>query len=444
MTLRTRLALFMALFIALAVGAQAVLGYVAFERSHAEDLDHDLAQFVALVAQRIEPGSEEFSGVNAAFEGYIAKARITAGGRTIANFGGRFPEEIAPDRPISSSPDSSSTPSSNTSSSNTPSSLPVTPHGVGAWRVTSLPLPGYASDARLDAAISSRDYTDDLERYRRIAVLDALLFASLGAVAAALLARGALAPLDGLVQATRRVAESGDLTERVSARGRGELPTLATSFNAMLERLGAFRRRESEFTNNASHELRTPLTAMTLSIGAYREGLQSAEETIGDLSGEVAHMRSLSESLLLLARDDRARRQPFDLAALAAAASGGHGGLYVGPVQLRFSGDETLLRRALENLLENAAKYAPDAAVRVTLEALNGRIRLSVSDDGLGMSNTLLARATEPFERGSSHESGVGLGLSVVQRVAVVHGGAMKLDNLVPHGFCVTLELPLG
>jgi signal transduction histidine kinase len=438
-TLRTRLALFMSLFVALAVGAQAVLGYIAFERSHTEDLDHDLAQFVALVTEHIEPGSEEFSGVNAAFEGYIAKARITAGGRTIASFGGRFPEEIAPDGLISSSPDSSSS-----VSSNIVSSLPATPHGVGAWRVTSLPLPGYAPDARLDAAISSRDYTDDLERYRRIAVLDALLFSALGAVAAALLARGALAPLDGLVQATRRVAESGDLTERVSARGRGELPTLATSFNAMLERLGAFRRRESEFTNNASHELRTPLTAMTLSIGAYREGLQSAEETIDDLRSEVAHMRALSESLLLLARDDRARRQPFDLAALVAAVTGGHGGLYAGPVQLEFSGDETLLRRALENLLENAAKYAPAATVRVTLEALNRRIRLLVSDDGLGMSQTLLARATEPFERGASHESGAGLGLSVVERVAVAHGGRMTLENLQPHGFRVTLELPLG
>jgi signal transduction histidine kinase len=417
-TLRLRLALLIAGAIILAAGAQALFGYVQLERSLAEDLDRDMGQFAALVTAQIQPGSTDFSGVNAVFENYIAKARLVVAGRAVASFGGRFPEKIQA-APLSD------------------------PHSVGVWRVVSVALPGYAPSARLDAAISSRDYTAGLERYRRIALLNAVVFALLGVGAATLLARRALLPLDALVRATRRVAASGDLNERVGARGRGELPTLAAAFNAMLERLGAYRQRESEFTNNASHELRSPLAALTLNLSAHREGLQSAEETLAVVNSEVTRMRALTESLLLLARADRADRAHFNLAALARLTAERHAAAYSGPGHVEYAGDPALLRRALENLLENAAKYAPDAAVEVRLEAQADAVRLAVTDGGRGMPLGLLERATRPFERGQTARPGVGLGLSVVERIARVHGGTLHLRNLEPHGLEVVLELPL-
>lgn len=416
MTLRARLAALIALAVAVAVGVQALLGYFEFRQALTEDLDRDLGQFTARVAAQIVPGSEDWSGVNAAVEDYVARARLRVGNRVVASFGGRFPEGISPQQNA--------------------------PHSLGAWRATSLALPGYATGARLDVVISSRDFEESLKRYRQVALLNGAVFAALGALVAVALARGALAPLEALVEATRRVAQSGNLSARVVARGRGELPTLAASFNAMLERLEGFRRREAEFANNASHELRTPITAMMLSLGAHREGLQGAAETLDELENELRRMRALSESLLLLAREGRAARQPFDLAQLVRKAAAPYGVAYSGLERLGFVGDAALLRRAVENLLENAAKYAPGAPVIVSLERDAGGVRLEVTDEGAGMMGTLLGRAAQPFERGPSREPGVGLGLSVVRRVAEAHGGALELENLAPRGFRARIRLP--
>lgn len=428
MTLRTRLALFIAVAIALAVSAQGFFGYLEFQGSLVEDLDRDLGQFVAALTTHIEPGSDQFEDT-ALLEDYVSRARLRVGNRVVTTLGGRFPEVIATQGADSHSAD---------------------PHSVGAWRVTSLSLPGYAPDAWLDAAISSRDYTDSLERYRRVALINAGLFAALGALAAAILARGALAPLGTLMVALERVSASGNLSERIPSRGRGELPTLAGAFNAMLERLERFRQREAEFTNNASHELRTPITTMTLSVSAYREGLQSATETITELETELRHMRSLSDSLLLLAREGRTAHTRFDLASQLRASAQRHGASFEGPDHLEFNGNPSLLRRAVENLLENAAKYAPHAQVTVSLEgplhttSQQAELRISVSDTGPGMNPELLKRATHPFERGDHRLPGAGLGLSLVQRIAEAHGGRLMLENQMPRGFQACLLLPLS
>jgi signal transduction histidine kinase len=417
MTLRNRLAVLIGLAIILAVSAQAWIGYFEFRRAVIDDLDRDLGQVVALVTTQIEPNMTNFTQIRATYENYVAKARIVVDNKVIASFHGSFPEGLG--------------------------QANFSARDLGNWRIISVALPGFAANARLDAAISSKDYIISLERYTRIAMLNTIIFTVLGTVLAFFLAQAALLPLRTLISTIHRVSDSGDLLERVRTRGQGELPSLASSFNTMLERLSAFRQRESEFINNASHELRTPITAMTLNIGTYREGLQSAKETIDDLEQSLRQMQDLTQSLLLLAREGRAEKNNFDLVQLLQIIADQYEVSYFGLQKLIFYGDATLLCRAVENLLENARKYAANTEQSLSLTIKSKTIIITITDGGTGMPADLLPRATKPFERGNSQTSGTGLGLSIVERIAQVHGGTMRLENLVPKGFLVHLELPI-
>ena len=416
MTLRNRLALLIGLAIILAVSAQAWIGYFEFRQALIDDLDRDLGQVVALVTTQIKPGMTDFSQIRATYEDYVAKARIVVDDKVIARFQGSFPEAIGRENFVSRS--------------------------LGHWRITSVALPGFAPNARLDAAISSKDYMASLERYSQFAIVNTVVFTALGVVVAFLLAQTALQPLQALISTIHRVSTSGDLLERVGVRGSGELSSLASAFNQMLERLGAFRSRETEFINNASHELKTPITAMMLGIGAYRQGVQSASETIDDLEQSLRGIEHLTQSLLLLAREGRAEKQGFDLAQLLQIIADQYKVQYFGSQKLLFYGDAALLCRAVENLLENARKYAANTTHILSLTLKSQTVVISVSDEGNSMTPDLLARVSQPFERGNSQVSGTGLGLSIVERIAQVHDGKMVLELLHPNGFSVHLELP--
>jgi signal transduction histidine kinase len=108
---------------------------------------------------------------------------------------------------------------------------------------------------------------------------------------------------------------------------------------------------------------------------------------------------------------------------------------------------ETLLHRALNNLLDNAAGHGGGAPVHLTLEAKNGVSVLEVRDEGPGMRPEDAARAFEPFYRADPSRSkvgGLGLGLTLAHRVALAHGGKIALTSEVGRGTTVRVELPLG
>jgi signal transduction histidine kinase len=213
----------------------------------------------------------------------------------------------------------------------------------------------------------------------------------------------------------------------------------------MMERLQAFREREAEFTRNASHELRTPLTAIRLQLGAWRQGYATPEETLGVVEEETGRMTRLTEALLTLAREGRTQRVGLDLAALARELAERAGVPYGGPERLELPGDPVLLRQAVLNLLDNAGKYAVGSEIRLDLERQEGFAVLRVSDTGPGLPPEALGRAAEPFYRAPGNRApGVGLGLSVVARVAQVHGGRLELRSNAPRGLVAELWLGLG
>jgi signal transduction histidine kinase len=417
MSLRARLAFLIAFAIIAAVVAQSVLGYLEFQRVVYSDLDGDLNQFLGLIAGRIE-SFDDLERLDSTYENYVTRARIIDGARVVTTFGQSFPE-----------------------ANGSIGSSPVSNQG---WRFAGLALPGLGASVRLEGAINSKKYEQSLERYRRTAILTAGFFSIFAVLIALFLSGQALQPLERLLETILRVTNSGDLTLRVPNGGGRELSRLSDGFNTMLERLQAYRQRETEFTRHASHELRTPLTAIGLEICSYREGIISAEDALNAIALEAGRMKRLSEALLLLSREATPEMRTLDLGQLAQTCANRFRAQFFGPSNLEILGNAALIERALENLLENASKYAPGSNVEVRLEQESGVVTISVTDYGPGMNQNALEQATDIFFRAPGTQgSGSGVGLSVVKRIMEAHGGRVLLEKAVPQGLMVRLVFPL-
>jgi signal transduction histidine kinase len=437
LTLRVRLALLIAAAIAAALLLQGVFSYLSFRQALYASLDHDLGAYLGQTLsefdrQQTQPPRPDLNPpqnnpppVQPPLDS-VGSARVIAGGVVVRTWA-EFPSSI----PI---PDASVVEGSN--------GVAVS---IGAWRVRGERLP---RGAFLQATVSEQSLLASLANYRQSVGFTALLVSVFGAWLAWWLTGPALKPLRLLTQTARQVANSGDLSLRVTSTTGGELGDLSQTFNDMLERLTEFLNRETQFTRNASHELRTPLTSLKLQLSAYRQGLSTASETLEVVNEEVERMTQLTESLLILAREGRAVPVHLDLAELVSKMALEAGTTYAGLKNLQGFADPTLLRQALQNLLENAKKYAPKSEVTVSLVMMPYNQKphavISVIDQGLGLSAEALARATQAFYRAPGvRVAGSGLGLSVVEQIAKVHFGHLELKNNIPQGLEVQIWLPL-
>jgi two-component system OmpR family sensor kinase len=291
------------------------------------------------------------------------------------------------------------------------------------------------------------------------------------------LARRIARPLERLTEAARRLGQ-GDLSSRVAPsdgdghRRRGhrrddEIVQLTQAFNDMADHVERLVHGQRELLANVSHELRSPLARIRVALALLpREGgtearLADVERDLDDLerliedvlttarleaTGLPAHLGSVDLGRLLAELAERAGRDPL-LAGRAVAVDAGP------PVAVM--ADEALLRRALWNLVENAAKYG---APPITLGAgrRNDRVLLSVTDQGPGIPAADRERVLAPFYRGDAARTpsaggeprrGVGLGLTLARRVAEVHGGTITIEPAgvvegQERGCRVTLALP--
>ena len=284
-------------------------------------------------------------------------------------------------------------------------------------------------------------------------------------VGGTVLIRRNLAPLDRVAATARRVSalklDSGQvaLAERVPAAdadGHTEVGQLGLAINTMLDNVESalHARQDSEtqvrqFVADASHELRTPLA----SIRGYAELTRRETEpvpptvthAIGRVESEALRMQELVEDLLLLARLDSGRpleREPVDLSLLAVnAVSDAHAAapdhtweldLPEDPVEV--PGDQARLHQILANLLANARTHTPAGTRVVTRVRPEGSlVRVSVTDDGPGVPETLQPRIFERFTRGDDARvranGSTGLGLSIVAAVGQAHGGRVEVSS---------------
>ena len=295
-----------------------------------------------------------------------------------------------------------------------------------------------------------------------------LTLAPLALAAAALggwfLAGRALAPVDAMVAAARRIGAQ-DLSQRLAGGDRDdELGRLAGVLNDMLARLQRSFATARQFSADAAHELRTPLTILK---GELEVALHTAPPTaefrdvLESCLEEVNRLAALIEDLLFLARADADAvtlpREPVDLAALASDAATALRVLaaraaatlvaHVPPQPVFVSGSAPLLFRVCFNVGENAIKYGgAGCAVNLTVHAEADRAVLSVRDNGPGIAVAEQARIFDRFYRGdpARERGGTGLGLPLARSIVRLHGGDMSVESTPGQGTCFHVWLPLA
>lgn len=263
------------------------------------------------------------------------------------------------------------------------------------------------------------------------------------------------------VRRMQKVAErfgQGDFTARIDSRRKDELGQLARTLDAMAGRIEVLLAAERRLLADISHELRSPLARLGVAVELARTG-SSREAALDRIQKESERLNSLVGELLQVTRaeaDPAARR--FELVALdsllttivedaqvEAGARGCEVRLTVkSPVSI--PGDAELLRRAAENIIRNAVRYAPAAtAVEVTLERAGDHARICVRDHGPGVPEEALPQIFNAFYRVDTHRDrasgGVGLGLAIAKRAIELHGGTLRARNADP-GLLVEISLP--
>ena len=265
------------------------------------------------------------------------------------------------------------------------------------------------------------------------------------------------------VRQTVSAIMQGDLSHRLPASGGGgdELDTLSQTINRLLDQIEQLVHGVSNVSNAIAHDLRTPLTELRSRLEELSLTRPGTEETFAEVEAAVSDVDGvirIFNALLRLAEIDTGmRRSGFvqvDLGDIAARAVE----FYVPAaeeknISLVFrqdslataAGDRVLIAQAINNLIDNALKYTP-AGGAVTVSAAvpdHGAPRIIVADNGPGIPATQRPRVTERFFRGDSSRGtpGVGLGLSLVEAIARLHGGTLSLGDNHP-GLCATLDFP--
>jgi heavy metal sensor kinase len=274
-----------------------------------------------------------------------------------------------------------------------------------------------------------------------------------------LVAGAALRPVEAM---RRDAAEiSADTPERrlPLPRAHDELYRLAETLNEMLERLDAGLERERRFVADASHELRTPLAALRteLELAARRPRTQAElEAALGSAGEEVDRLVRLAEDLLVLARaeDDGLVLDigRHDVRAVLDAVAARNDARAVlerrtlavsAPAGLVVVGDRRRLEQALEALVDNAFRHGT-GTVRLEGSGADDEVVLEVADEGQGFPPEFLPHAFERFSRADEARSGggAGLGLAIVQAIAVAHGGAAGAAMGAGGGTAVWISVP--
>ncbi|HEY5295251.1 MAG TPA: HAMP domain-containing sensor histidine kinase [Gaiellaceae bacterium] len=311
-------------------------------------------------------------------------------------------------------------------------------------RLYAAPLAEFGGAAAGGAVVVGASETDigrTLGDLHLFLVFAGLVAAALAAAGVFVLLRRALRPLTRLASAAADVERTGDPRRRLPVPPTSdEVGRLAETLNAMLASLERSRDLERRFLADASHELRTPLTALRGNV-AYLARHGATPEVLADLERDAERLALLADALLALSREESAvePNEPVRLDVLANAAAEDSDRVAVaGSTPVTIRGDAASLRRAVDNLVQNAQLYGP-ASGRILISVDEGRgfVRLSVSDEGAGLSPAEATLAFQRFWRRGSDGPGSGLGLAIVRATAERHGGRAYVE-----GARFTIELP--
>lgn len=252
---------------------------------------------------------------------------------------------------------------------------------------------------------------------------------------------------------------SGDLGARVEVgpRWSDDMVRIGGKLNQMAGAQEAQMKALRGVSSDIAHDLKTPLQRVAVHLEALEQASTGeVAPLVAQAQGEVTEMSRVFQALLQLAQVEggaaRARFAPVDLGDLArtivevfepmAATSGHTLSLSVAPVTVM--GERTLLGQMLSNLIENALRHTDERAIAIAVRGEDGHVVLSVEDDGPGIPASERAKVLQRLYRldRSRATPGHGLGLSLVEAVATLHGAALRLEDAAP-GLRVKVEFPL-
>ncbi len=308
------------------------------------------------------------------------------------------------------------------------------------------------------------DETFLVARLTRAALTAGLISAGLALLLSILLATSLMKPVRALTQAAGRLGQ-GDLSQRVSIKGKDELAVLANTFNVMANSLQKAEQNRKALTADVAHELRNPLAVQRANLEALQDGIYPlSPEALEPILEQNQLLTRLVEDLRTIALvddgelklectrvdlSDQVQRVVVQFNPQAAAHK----------VQLHIDDrtasskpttvmvDPQRLDQILGNLLSNALRYTPEGGeILLTIDKENGRIQVVVQDSGPGIPPEALEHIFERFYRAdrsrSRSEGGAGLGLAIARKLAVAQGGSLTAANDPSGGAKFILTLP--
>ena len=316
----------------------------------------------------------------------------------------------------------------------------------------------------VEMGVPSDDAVQTLHLFRYYLLMFAPALLLVAAGVGYWMGRRALSPVDALVRTAREVG-GANLSSRLQKLETGdELQRLSDTLNEMLDRIEKAFLRVTQFTADASHELRTPVslirTEAELALRRSR-GETEYKESLRHILLEAERTTVLIEQLLALARADSGREtlhmQPVDLHQTLRDVV--NSWQQVATIRdLQFSakidgedalvmGDETMLRRLIDILLDNAFQYTPSPGrVLLRLEPSEDAIAIAVQDSGVGIAPEEQSKIFERFYRVDQARSrghgGTGLGLAIAHWIVTQHHGSIRVESQPGKGSTFRVELP--
>lgn len=244
-----------------------------------------------------------------------------------------------------------------------------------------------------------------------------------------------------------------------------EIGRLAKTFNKMLERLETSFAMQKSFISNASHELRTPLTSINGQLEVLMMKDRSTDEykeALNSVLDDIKALITLSNRLLMIARTSAEGPARFikkiridDILwqtqeEMLRFNQGYHINISMDESLtdsnfMTISGDESLLRVAVSNIIDNACKYSADSTCNIILSYTDHQVVLTFTDKGIGIPEEEQKKIMEPFFRGSNTISynGTGIGLALVNQIIKNHNGTFSIASSVNKGTIVTVTFPV-
>ena len=335
-------------------------------------------------------------------------------------------------------------------------------HGEDGFYVLDFWIPsGWEDGVWLRGDMKSRDSSQIVESIFKIFSMILPVFILSAAAGGYLIVRKAMLPIARITETASRISEGRDLSSRIGLPpGKDEVSRLSNAFDHMFARLEQSFEAEKQFTSDASHELRTPTSVILAQCSYARkhaDSLDEYQEAIDVIDRQAQKMSLLISRLLDMTRLDlgtqKLKKEATDFSEMLRViceeqdtrardislhtAIQEHVIVYADPF---------LLSRVVANLLENARKYGKEhGKIELRLSVSGSHAVLEVEDDGIGIPPEHLPHIWQRFYQvNPSREAGtgLGLGLSMVRQILLLHEGSITVRSTPGSGSCFTVRLP--